>query len=113
MMWELVPDQIKEVLTRAGCLPLRHWTRRHHNSHVRFQYAPLVYEGDLFYLQRWAPAEWNVSPSQLIFPHESWPCTEKTRTNGNFLAMNVRRAIANHYPQAELTFAQAHSSRRA
>ena len=111
MKWELVPDQIQEVLIRAGCLPIRHWSRRHHSSYVRFQYAPFVYEGDLFYLQRWAPVEWGVSPSQLIFPHESWPCTEKTRTNGNFLALKVRRTIAEHYPSPALTFNRASAQR--
>ena len=109
IMWDLVPDQIKDVLTQVGCLPLKHWTRRHHNSHVRFQYAPLVYAGDLFYLQRWAPVEWSVSPSQLIFPHEGWPCTEQTRTNGNFLSLRVRRAIAEQYPSPELSFSSSSS----
>lgn len=104
MMWELVPDQIRAVLLHAGCLLLKHWTRRHHLSHVRFQYAPLVYEGDLFYLQRWAPVEWGVAPSQLIFPHEGWPCTEKTRTNGSLLSLKVRLAIASQYPEPELSF---------
>lgn len=103
-MWELVPDQIKEVLLRAGCLPLKHWTRRHHHSHVRFQYAPLVYQGDLFYLQRWAPIEWAVSPSQAIFPHEGWPCTEKTRRKGSFLSLQIRYAIAEQYPEPDFTF---------
>jgi hypothetical protein len=107
MMWELVPDQITEVLMRAGCRLLKHWTRRHHHSHVRFQYAPLVYKGDLFYLQRWAPVEWAVAPSQLIFHHEGWPCTEKTRTHGNFLSLMVRRAIAEQYPSPELSFSRA------
>ncbi|MDA0674611.1 MAG: hypothetical protein O3C67_13025, partial [Cyanobacteria bacterium] len=82
MQWALVPDPIQTVLRDAGCLLLKHWSRRHHHAHVRFQYAPLVYQGDLFYLQRWATVEWNVAPSQLIFPHPGWPCTETTRTHG-------------------------------
>jgi len=104
MMWELVPDQIKNVLLDAGCLLLKHWTRRHHNSYVRFQYAPLVYAGELFYLQRWASVEWSVAPSQLIFPHEGWPCTETTRRNGSFLSVKVRCAIAKNYPNPKLSF---------
>lgn len=98
MMWELVPEAVKTVLVEQGCLLLRHWTRRHHGSHVRFQYAPLVYQGDLFYLQRWAPAEWSVVPSQLIFPHAGWPCSETARTHGNWLSLKVRQAIAYFYP---------------
>jgi hypothetical protein len=103
MRWELVLPPIQAVLQDAGCLLLKHWTRRHHNGHVRFQYAPLVYEGDLFYLQRWATVEWSVSPSQLIFPHAGWPCTEITRTHGNYLSFLVRSAIARLYPDATVT----------
>lgn len=98
MMWELVPAPIKAVLLDAGCLLLKHWTRRHHNSYVRFQYAPFVYEGDLYYLQRWAAVEWGVVPSQLIFPHDGWPCSEQTRTHGSQLSVAVRQAIAQMYP---------------
>ena len=98
MMWDLVPENIKAVLTKSGCLLLRHWTRRHHGAHIRFQYAPLAYQGDLYYLQRWAPVEWSVVPSQLIFPHEGWPATETTRSNGNLLSLKVRQAIADFYP---------------
>ena len=97
-MWELVPEPIKSTLLDSGCLLLKHWTRRHHNSYVRFQYAPLVYEGDLFYLQRWAPVEWSVAPSQLIFPHDGWPCSENTRSHGSLLSLKVRQAIAELYP---------------
>jgi len=89
-MWELVPEPIKAVLRAEGCLFLEHWTRRHHGFHVRFQYAPLVYQGELFYLQRWAPVEWSLVPSQLIFPHEGWPCSEQTRRHGNRLFLQVR-----------------------
>lgn len=93
MMWNLVPHDIRTTLLESGCLLLKHWTRRHHDAHIRFQYAPLVYQGDLYYLQRWAPVEWSVVPSQLIFPHEGWPCYETTRSNGNLLSLKVRWAI--------------------
>ena len=98
MMWDLVPDTIKAVLTDLGCSLLKHWTRKHHAAYIRFQYAPFVYQGDLYYLQRWAPTEWSVVPSQLIFPHEGWPCSEITRSNGSLLSLNVRQAIADIYP---------------
>ncbi|MEL6401098.1 MAG: hypothetical protein AAFO87_15960 [Cyanobacteria bacterium J06607_6] len=100
MRWDLVPKPIRMVLLDAGCLLLKHWTRRHHDAHVRFQYAPMVYNGDLYYLQRWARVEWNVSPSQLLFPHEGWPCTEKTRRDGSHLSLLVREAIAHLYSDA-------------
>ena len=99
MMWELVPQEIKTVLLQEGCLLLKHWMRRHHATYVRFQYAPLVYKGDLFYLQRWALVEWNVVPSQLIFPREGWPCSENTRRKGSLLSLQIRLAIANLYPE--------------
>lgn len=97
MMWELVPETIKSVLLASECTLLKHWTRKHHATYVRFQYAPLIYQGDLFYLQRWAPVEWSIVPSQLIFPREGWTCSENTRSNGNFLSILVRRAIAQLY----------------
>ncbi|NER81037.1 MAG: hypothetical protein F6K42_16010 [Leptolyngbya sp. SIO1D8] len=99
MMWDLVPEKIKAVLLESECLLLKHWKRRHHDSHIRFQYAPLVYKDDLFYLQRWASIEWSVVPSQLIFPHEGWPCSESTRSNGSLLSLKVRQAIAELYPE--------------
>lgn len=101
MRWELVPNPIRTVLLDAGCMLLKHWTRRSHNAHVRFQYAPMIYEGDLYYLQRWSRVEWGVSPSQLIFPHEGWPCTEKTRRDGSHLSLLVRREIANLYADSD------------
>jgi len=104
MMWELVPTQIKSVLLNEGSTLLKHWTRRQHYSYVRFQYAPLVYKGDLFYLQRWSATEWHVSPSQLIFPHEGWPCTEQTRCNGGKWSFLVRRTIAELFPDPLLSF---------
>ena len=104
LMWNLIPIQVKTVLINEGCMLLKHWARRKHYSYVRFQYAPLVYVGDLFYLQRWSTTEWHVSPSQLIFPHEGWPCSEKTRRNGGHLSFLVRRTIAELFPDPELTF---------
>ncbi|HEY9888899.1 MAG TPA: hypothetical protein V6D02_10895 [Candidatus Obscuribacterales bacterium] len=98
MMWELVPDPIKAVLTTQGCLLLKHWTRRQHHAYIRFQYAPLVYDGDLYYLQRWDAVDWSVAPSQVIFPHEGWPCPEKTRRNGSDLSLKIRQAIVRLYP---------------
>ena len=102
MMWELVPTQIKAVLQQEGCNLLRHWARRQHRSYIRFQYAPLVYQGDLFYLQRWSATEWHVSPSQLIFPNEGWPCSELTRQHGGHLSLLVRRTIAQLFPDPVL-----------
>ena len=93
MSWELVPELIKATLKTKGCSLLHHWRRRPHHLYVRFQYAPLVYQGDLFYLQRWAPAEWGVSPSQVIFPRPGWPCTEKALRNGGLLSQMVRDAV--------------------
>ena len=93
MSWELVPELIKATLTAQGCSLLHHWKRRPHHLYVRFQYAPLVYQGDLFYLQRWAAAEWGISPSQIIFPRTGWPCTEKTLRNGSLLSQVVRDAV--------------------
>lgn len=102
MMWELVPEEIKTVLLDAGCLLLKHWTRRYHAAYIRFQYAPLVYQGDLFYLQRWASVEWSVAPSQVIFPHEGWRCSERVLRHGNSLSLKVRSAIAKLYPSHRL-----------
>jgi len=104
MMWELVPIEVKSVLLDEGSILLKHWTRRQHHAYVRFQYAPLTYKGDLFYLQRWSSTEWHVSPSQLIFPHEGWPCTEQTRRHAGKLSFLVRRAIAELIPDAQPSF---------
>lgn len=104
MQWELVPTQIQAVLLNEGSTLLKHWTRRQHYAYVRFQYAPLVYKGDLLYLQRWSATEWHVSPSQLIFPHEGWPCTEQTRRNAGKLSFLVRRAIAELFPDFHPSF---------
>lgn len=93
MSWQLAPELIKAALTAQGCSLLHHWKRRPHHLYVRFQYAPLVYQADLFYLQRWASAEWGVSPSQIIFPRKGWPCTEKALRNGSLLSQVVRDAV--------------------
>lgn len=104
LMWDLVPSQLKQALLGEGCLLISHWGRKQHYSHVRFQYAPLVYIGDLYYLQRWAPVEWNVSPSQVIFPYEGWPCSEKVLRHGSFLSVLVREAIATLCPDSVTFF---------
>ena len=93
LSWQLVPDLVKAALTDKGCSLLHHWKRRPHHLYVRFQYAPLVYQGDLFYLQRWAAAEWGVAPSQIVFPRQGWACSEKALRNGSLLSQAVRNAI--------------------
>ncbi len=98
MMWALVLEPIKAALTAQGCLLLPHWERQAHKAYVRFQYAPLTYQGNLFYLQRWAPVEWAVAPSQLIFPRSGWCCSEQTRRHGGELSLLVRQVIARLYP---------------
>jgi hypothetical protein len=98
MKWDLVLEPIKAALKAKGCLLLPHWERQSHRSYVRFQYAPLSYQGNLFYLQRWAPVEWAVVPSQLIFPRTGWHCSEQTRRHGSELSLLVRQVIAALYP---------------
>ncbi len=93
LSWQLVPALVKTALTDKGCSLLHHWKRRPHHLYVRFQYAPLVYQGDLFYIQRWASAEWGVSPSQIIFPRNGWSCPEKALRHGSLLSQVVRKAI--------------------
>lgn len=110
MMWELVPTEVKTILLNAGSTLLKHWARRQHYAYVRFQYAPLVYKGELFYLQRWSATEWHVSPSQLIFPHEGWPCTEETRRHASNLSILVRRAIAELLPDSQPSFSDRFQS---
>ncbi|MBF2035846.1 MAG: hypothetical protein IGR92_10275 [Leptolyngbyaceae cyanobacterium T60_A2020_046] len=96
--WRWVPAEIRAALEDHGCLLLRHWTRRPHTLHVRFQYAPFLYLGELFYLQRWSAVEWAVSPSQIIFPHPGWPCSELTRRHGAELSDLVRQTVTTLYP---------------
>jgi hypothetical protein len=97
LMWKLVPPAIRDVLLQEGCFLIKQWERKPHDVHVRFQYAPLVYQGDLFYLQRWAPVEWGVSPSPVIFPSENWPLAEMTLRKGAFLSQTVRQVVAEIY----------------
>lgn len=94
LLWKWVPLPIQQTLQTAGCYLIRQWARQPHDMHVRFQYAPLVYEGDLFYLQRWALVEWAVSPSQVIFPRKQWPLYPKTLSNGSELSQAVRQTVA-------------------
>jgi hypothetical protein len=98
LMWKLVPSEISAILLREGCFLIKQWGRKPHHVHVRFQYAPLVFEGDLFYLQRWAPIEWSVSPSGVIFCRENWPLTELTLRRGAYLSTLVRDVVARLYP---------------
>ncbi|NET37995.1 MAG: hypothetical protein F6K19_39360 [Cyanothece sp. SIO1E1] len=97
MSWALVPEIIKDALAAQGCSFLHHWQRKPHHLYVRFQYAPLVFQGHLFYLQRWAPAEWGVSPSQIVFPRSGWICTEETLSHGSLLSQVVRDAVIQMY----------------
>lgn len=113
LMWDLIPIQVKTVLLNEGCMLLKPWARRQHPAYIRFQYAPLVYVGDLFYLQRWSATEWQVSPSQMIFPYEGWPCSASTRRHGGHLSFLVRRAIAELFPDSTLSFGGHSSSRLA
>ncbi|MGF1458125.1 MAG: hypothetical protein ACFBSG_03780 [Leptolyngbyaceae cyanobacterium] len=107
MGWDLVPDQLQLVLRQEGCLLLKHWVRKRHEAYIRFQYAPLTYQGALFYLQRWSATEWHVSPSQLIFPNDGWPCNEETLRHGSQLSILVRQAISLLYPEPILSFSNA------
>jgi hypothetical protein len=98
LMWKLVPSEIRLVLLQQGCFLIKQWDRKPHQVHVRFQYAPMVFDGELFYLQRWAPVEWSVSPSGVIFCRENWPVTEITLRRGAYLANRVRQVVAQLYP---------------
>ena len=94
--WKAVPDFIQKVLTTQGCTLLRHHRERPHLKHIRFQYVPLAYQGELYYLQRWSRDEWGVSPSQIIFPNEG-SCPANMLSNGSMLSMLVKNAIATFY----------------
>ena len=92
--WQAVPDFIQRVLTTQGCTLLRHRRERPQLSHIRFQYVPFAYQGNLYYLQRWSRDEWGVSPSQIIFPSEG-PCPFALLDNGSLLSLLIKQAIAN------------------
>ncbi|ESA32369.1 hypothetical protein N836_27650 [Leptolyngbya sp. Heron Island J] len=96
--WKAVPDFIQRALTTEGCTLLKYQRKRPKLAHIRFQYVPLEYQGDLYYLQRWSHHEWGVSPSQIIFPTEG-PCSLENLSNGNLLSLVVKRAVASFYGQ--------------
>lgn len=96
MLWTTVPDFIQTVLKTQGCTLLRHQCRRPQLKHIRFQYVPFAYQGDLYYLQRWSRDEWGVTPSQIIFPAEG-SCPLALLSNGSLLATVVKKAVANFY----------------
>lgn len=96
MPWGCVPDFIQTVLKDQGCTLLRHRRQWPQLKHIRFQFAPLAYEGDLYFLQRWSQHEWGVTPSQIIFPMEG-PCLPKLLSNGSLLSEAVKRAVAIAY----------------
>lgn len=94
--WNAVPDFIQKALTTEGCTLLKYQRERPKLVHIRFQYVPFAYQGDLYYLQRWSAHEWGVSPSQIIFPTEG-PCSSEALNNGNLLSLVVKRAVAKFY----------------
>lgn len=94
--WKMVPDFIQTVLATEGCTLLKHRCERPLLAHIRFQYAPLFYQGGLYYLQRWSCREWGVSPSQIIFPAEG-PCPLECLDKGSQLSLLVKKAVANFY----------------
>ena len=94
--WKTVPDFIQKTLTAEGCALLRHRYEHPLLAHIRFQYVPLAYQGDLYYLQRWSRHEWGVSPSQMIFPDEH-TCPLEILNNGSLLSLLVKKAIACFY----------------
>ena len=96
MTWNTVPDFIQRTLTTEGCTLINQRHRHPLVSHIRFQYVPLAYQGELYYLQRWSHHEWGVSPSQIIFPTES-PCSMAILSHGSLLSLAVKKAVANFY----------------
>ncbi len=94
--WKAVPDFIQKALITEGCTLLKYQRERPKLVHIRFQYVPFAYQGDLYYLQRWSAHEWGVSPSQIIFPTEG-PCSLELLSNGNLLSLVVKGAVAKFY----------------
>ncbi|MBX2864021.1 MAG: hypothetical protein KTR27_10725 [Leptolyngbyaceae cyanobacterium MAG.088] len=94
--WKTVPDFIKNALITQGCTLLKHHRNRSELAHIRFQYLPLAYQQDLYYLQKWSCHEWGVSPSQIIFPSEG-NCPLDVLSNGNMLSCLVKNAVAKFY----------------
>ncbi len=94
--WKTVPDFIQQTLTVQGCTLLKYHRDRPKLAHIRFQYMPFAYQGELYYLQRWSHHEWGVSPSQIIFPAEG-ACSLAVLSNGNMLSSLVKQAVAQFY----------------
>ncbi|MGD1855470.1 MAG: hypothetical protein ACFB2W_14595 [Leptolyngbyaceae cyanobacterium] len=94
--WDAVPECIQKVLILEGCTLLKHRRERPLLAHIRFQYVPLAYQGDLYYLQRWSRHEWGVSPSQTIFPIEGG-CPMVVLSRASLLSLQVKKAVAGFY----------------
>ncbi|MEO0489942.1 MAG: hypothetical protein AAFZ49_10355 [Cyanobacteria bacterium J06659_2] len=92
MSWEWVPQFIQDTLRAAGCIFFTAVNEINRLPHIRFQYAPLVFQGSLYYLQRWSIHEWGVSPSQVLFP-ESGGCPLTVLSAGGFLTQRVKAAV--------------------
>lgn len=96
MSWKTVPEFIQTALKTQGCTLLKHRRDYPRLKHIRFQYVPLSYQGDLYYLQKWSHHEWGVSPSQIIFPTEG-TCPLQVLSNGSLLLALVKKAVASFY----------------
>ena len=94
--WSAVPGCIQGALTTAGAVLLNHRRERPLAPHIRFQYVPFAYSGDVYYLQRWSDREWGVSPSQIIFPTEG-ACSTSLLNNGSLLSLLIKKAVADFY----------------
>lgn len=94
--WQTVPDFIRKTLSAQGCTLLKYNRQRPKLAHIRFQYAPLAYQDELYYLQQWSHHEWGVTPSQIIFPSEG-ACPLAVLNSGGLLSSVVKKAVANFY----------------
>lgn len=92
MSWAQVPQFIQAVLRAEGCTFFAPVNDINRLPHIRFQYAPLVFQGSLYYLQRWSIHEWGISPSQVLFP-ESGGCPLAVLSAGSFLAQRIKAAV--------------------
>ena len=45
--WQAVPEFIQNALIGQGCVLLEQYQQRPHLPHIRFQYAPLLYQENL------------------------------------------------------------------
>ncbi|MEA5466747.1 hypothetical protein [Leptothoe sp. PORK10 BA2] len=94
--WKSVPDFIQTVLITEGCTLLKQPREQPQIPHIRFQYVPMTYQGNLYYLQKWSHHEWGVLPSQLIFPALG-TCPFEALNNGSLLSSLVKKAVAKFY----------------